>query len=125
MVGEIDGDRSLNGSCASIEASSITQTPACAERYRPRARRTVWCGATVMDKVYRTPPVLADPEARDATRGPSRPRGRARAQRHGVAVQRVLLGADRGEHGAAVVARGRAARAQRQQARAELVQLAL
>src|SRR6266545_878211 len=41
MTGETAPARSLNGSSASIEASSITHTPACGERWRPGLRRTV------------------------------------------------------------------------------------
>src|SRR3954466_8922657 len=53
MVGETDEGRSLNGSSASMEASSITQTPAWRVACRPRARRTVWCEGADMSTSYR------------------------------------------------------------------------
>src|SRR4051794_11386579 len=42
MTGDTVGARSLKRSAASIDASSITHTPAFAERWRPALRRTVW-----------------------------------------------------------------------------------
>jgi hypothetical protein len=41
MTGDTVPARSEKGSAASIEASSMTQTPACGERWRPGLRRTV------------------------------------------------------------------------------------
>src|SRR4051794_37517000 len=42
MTGDTVPARSLNGSAASIDASSMTHTPAWGERWRPGLRRTVW-----------------------------------------------------------------------------------
>ena len=42
MTGDTVAARSLKRSSASIDASSITHTPACAERCRPALSRTVW-----------------------------------------------------------------------------------
>ena len=39
MTGELVPARSVNGSSASIDASSITQAPAVGERWRPGLRR--------------------------------------------------------------------------------------
>src|SRR3954452_4534547 len=42
MTGDTVPERSLNGSSASIDASSITHAPACGERWRPALSRMVW-----------------------------------------------------------------------------------
>ena len=76
MVGETDGARSLNGSWASMDASSITHTPAWRPACRPRASRTVWWEGAAISAYYRIwAGESSPPDVRRAASGKSCRRG--------------------------------------------------
>src|SRR5829696_5584579 len=97
MTGHTACGRSLNGSPASIEASSITQTPFSGEACLPLRRRTVWW-LTIVDVMAAPFDVLAaavGPWTGPAERGPS-PCRDAHSSPRAAAMEGQLLEADTG-----------------------------